>query len=53
MQAIDVMYAYKQVQLVITKLKEIREKSAHVFKRIFTEACKLGQDLHGQEFELS
>ena len=53
MKAIDVMYAYKQVQLVISTMKEMREKSACEFNKIFTEACKLGQDLHGQDFELS
>ena len=31
----------------------IRERSSSEFKNIFSEAQKLGKDLHGQDFELS
>ena len=53
MQAIDVVYAYKEVQSVISTLKGMRERSSSEFKNIFSEAQKLGKDLHGQDFELS
>ena len=53
MQAIDVVYAYKEVQSVISTLKGMRERSSSEFKNIFSEAQKLGKDLHGQDFEHS
>ena len=31
----------------------MRERSSSEFKNIFSEAQKLGKDLHGQDFELS
>ena len=52
MQAIDVVYAYKQVRSVITTLKRMREESTRELKKIFADATKLGQDLHGGKFEL-
>ena len=45
MQAIDVVYAYKDVQSVISTLKGMRERSSSEFKNIFSEAQKLGKDL--------
>lgn len=53
MKSIDVMYAYSQVQSVVSTLKKMREESKKEFNRIFTETSKLGRDLHGQEFVLS
>ena len=53
MQAVDVVYAYKQVSSVVSTLNSMRRDSSTEFKRIFDEATKLGQDLHGEQFELS
>ena len=53
MQAIGVVYTYKQVESVISTLKEMRERASGEFKKIFSEARNLGKDLHGQDFELS
>ena len=47
MQAIDVLYAYKEVEYTIRFLKVMRENSQREFKRIYDSANKLGQDLHG------
>ena len=52
MQALDVMYAYKQVNSVTSALKNMRELSDREFKRIFQEATTLGRKLHGESFEL-
>ena len=43
MQAIDVVYAYKQVESVISTLKEMRERASGEFKKIFSEARHLGK----------
>ena len=53
MQAIVVVYAYKMVSSVVSILKALRRDSPAEFKKIFTEATKLGQQLHGEEFVLS
>ena len=53
MQAIDVVYAYKMVSSVVSTLKALRRDSPAEFKKIFTEATKLGQQLHGEKFVLS
>ena len=53
MQAIDVVYAYKEIQSVISTVKGMRERSSSEFKNIFSEAQKLVKDLHWQDFELS
>ena len=53
MQAIDVTYAYQQVTSVVSTLKKMREDSSSQFHLIFTETTKLGQQLHGDQFELS
>ena len=52
-QAIDVIHAYKQVQSVLSSLKLMREGSTEEFSRIFVETLKLGQELHGEGFELT
>ena len=43
MQAVDVVYAYKQVSFVVSTL---RRDSSTEFKRIFDERTNLGQDLY-------
>ena len=53
MQEIDVVYAYKQVSSVVSTLKGMRRDSIGEFKKIFVETKKLGQQLHGDQFELS
>jgi len=52
MQALDVMYAYRQVNSVVLALKNMRERSDREFKRIFEEATSLGRQLHGEDFVL-
>ena len=52
MQANDVVYAYKQVSSVVSTLKGMREDSVSEFQKIFVETTKLGQQLHGDHFEL-
>ena len=53
MQPIDVVYAYKMVSSVVSTLKALRRDSPAEFKKMFTEATNLGQQLHGEEFVLS
>ena len=53
MQAIDVTYAYQQVTSVVSILKKMREDSSSQFHSLFTETTQLGQQLHGDQFELS
>ena len=53
MQAIDVTYAYRQVTSVVSTLKQMRENASRQFHVLFTETTKLGQQLHGDHFELS
>ena len=53
MRAVDVLYAYKEVKIVISTLENMREKSEQEFKRNFKHASKLGKDLNGEDFELS
>ena len=53
MQASDVMYAYKQVQSVRLILQKMREDCVQEFNKFFAESLKLGQDLHGEDFELT
>ena len=51
-QAIDVFYAYKQVNSVVSTLKGMRDNSDREFHKIFEEATKLGKSLHGDEYLL-
>ena len=53
MQAIDVVYAYKEVQSVISTLKGMRERSSSEFKNIFSEAQKLGKISMGRTLSLA
>ena len=52
MQAIDVMYAHKQVHAVVSTLEQMRAGSNHDFSKIFADTAKLGKDLHGEDFKL-
>ena len=52
MRAIDVTYTY-QVKLIVSTLKKMREDSSNQFHSLFAETIKLGQQLHGDLFELS
>ena len=52
MQALDVMYAYEQLNSVTSALKNMRELSDSEFKRIFQESTTIGKKLHGESFEL-
>ena len=52
MQAIDVFYAYSQVDSIVSSLKRMRENATSIFHKIFLEATKLGKSLHGDDFEL-
>ena len=51
--AVDLLSAYKEVESVISVIKLMRDNSESEFARIFEETTKLGQELHGSEFELS
>ena len=53
MQAVDVTYAYRQVTSVVSTLKKMREDASSQFQLLFTETTQLGQQLHGNHFELS
>lgn len=46
MQAIDVIYAYKEIDSVTSALNSMREGSDREFKRIFEETTTLGKQLH-------
>ena len=49
LEALDVIYAYRQVDSVISALMSMREGSVREFKRIFAEATTLGKRLHGEK----
>ena len=51
-EALDVIYVYRQVDSVISALKSMREGSDREFKSIFAEATTLGKQLHREKFEL-
>ena len=52
MEALDVTYAYAQIDSVVSELKKMRRNSELEFKVIFEETESHGQKLHGKEFEL-
>ena len=52
-EAIDVLYANKQVKQVATTFQKMRQNSEQEFKRIYKHATKLGKYLNGNGFELS
>ena len=43
MQAIDVVYAYNAVQSVVTTMNFLRQNSTAEFKKVFSDATKLGR----------
>ena len=49
MQALDVIYAYRQVDTTVSDLREGSEKE---FSRIFAEVTTLNRQIHGEDFEL-
>ena len=52
MQAIDVIYAYRDIDSVTSALKSIREGSDREFKKIFEEATTVDKQLPGEGFVL-
>lgn len=52
MQAIDVIYAYKQVNGVLSSLKSMRDNATSTFSTLFKEITRLAKSLHGEDFEL-
>lgn len=52
MQAIDVTYAYQQVTSAVATSKKMREDSFSQFHQLFIDTTQLGQQLHGEPFEL-
>ena len=53
MKAVDVVYAYKMVNRVVSTLKCMRSRPTIEFKKQFSEADKLGKLLHGDDFQLT
>ena len=54
MEAIDVLYAYREVRTIVTTLREMRSKSEEGFSKLFAKTpCSLGKALHGDDFVLS
>ena len=52
MQAINVLYAYKQVNSVLASLGSMRKSADATVNRIFKETTTLARSLHGEDFEL-
>ena len=53
MEAIDVLYAYKEVCSIVSMLRSMSSESKEGFSRMFGETSRLGRDLHGHDFELT
>ena len=53
MKAVDVVYAYKMVNRVVSTLKCTRSRPTIEFKKQFSEADKLGKLLHGDDVQLT
>lgn len=53
MKAVDVVQAYRMVKKVVSTLKSMRHNSTTEFRKQFTEATKIGQQLHGNQFQLT
>ena len=53
MQAMDVQYAYKNINSIVSTLKVLRQDSNNEFKKMFAEATTLGKQLNGESFEHS
>lgn len=52
MQAVDVLYAYREVEGVIPTLNVMQKESESKFQKIFEETAALGKALHGEDYEL-
>ena len=52
MQAIDVVYAYKQVRALVSLFNGMRERADEAFGKIFKDTTTLAKQLHGEDFEL-
>ena len=52
MQAIDIVYAYKTVKSVVSMLNSLRHNSTAEFRKVFSDATKLGKQLNGEGYEL-
>ena len=52
MRAIHVLNTYREVEGVISTLKDRRNESESKFKKIFEEMAALGKALHGEDYEL-
>ena len=53
MEAVDVMYAYKEVHEIIKSLKDMRTDSSNEFHKIYMHALRIGRSLHGDSFSFS
>ena len=53
MQAMDVLYAYREVNHVISTLKAMRDTATSSFSVMFKEVSTIAQNLHGEEFQLT
>ena len=53
LKAIDVVYAYKLVNKVVSRLKSMRTNSVPEFRKQFAEAARIAKQLHGDQFELT
>ena len=53
MRAIEVVYAYKQVEKVISTLRSLRSDSVTEFRKQFSEALRIGRQLHGDISQLT
>lgn len=53
LQAIDVFYAYKQINSIVSTLKSMRDNSDKEFHKIFEEATNLGRSHHEEYYLFS
>ena len=53
MEAIDVLYAYRELRTIVTTLRNMRSKSEKGFSKLFAQTTSLGKALHGDHFVLS
>ena len=53
MRATDAVYAYKQVEKVISTLRSLRSDSTTEFRKLFSEALRTGRQLYRDTFQLT
>ena len=53
MEAVDVMYAYKEVHETIKSLKDMRTDSSNEFHKIYMHALRIARSLHGDSFSFT